>query len=244
MIDESSLGNAAADAVRFAAGTDVAIVNGGDIPDNALQPGMQDAQAVREAFGQDRTIAVCTLSYRQLRELLESGVSRITVDSETGELLKEQSAFGGFPQISGITMRFDATALPGERIMWIKIDGGTAIDLDSDDKYLTVAASEYLLSGGYEAPPTQDHMPLDMTLSQAMSAFIASGVSTDYTRVDRISMAGGRTNAIINYVPIGALIALAALLAVAGVFKQTHRRKMGQKNWDERYYDKNDRPLM
>ena len=244
LLDESSLGCAASDAVRLILGTDVAIVNGGDIPDNALQPGTQDEDAVRNAFANDRVLATAHISAGELFEILEAGVSHIIVDNESGELLTQESMFEGFPQVSGFSFRFDAAAEPGNRVLWVKLDDGRKLTRGDGDTKLSLAASEHLLSGGYEFPVDTEWTAAGKTLSQVMAEYISAGVSEDYSKVHRVSMVGGQTNSIISRIPAGAVLALLILLGAAGGLRQYRRRKSGDNNWDERYCDRTDKPLM
>ena len=243
LTDESNLGDAAADALRFVSGADAAIVCGGDIPDNALQPGLRTREEIREAFAEDRTIGVTALSVLEFKKLLESCVSHITVDLDTKKLDEEASAFDGFPQVSGITFRFDALAEPGERILWIKAEDGTKLPLDDDSTVLTVAASDYLLAGGYGGPK-QETEALGFTYSDAMAAYIASGITTDYTRVHRMAMAGGNTETIIGLIPPWAIVLFVVAIGLYGYLRSKRRREVGANEWDERYEDPNDRPLL
>ena len=243
LLDESTLGDAAADALRFVSGADVAIVSGGDIPDNALQPGPRTGEEVEEAFEEDRTVGISQLSIRELKELLEACLSHITVDLDSKELDETVSVFGGFPQVSGITFRFDALAAPGERVLWIKGEDGKRLDLTDGETQLTVAASEYLLSGGWEVP-AHDYEPLGLTYVEAMEAFLSSGVTMDYTRVHRISMAGGSAATIIDAIPTWAIAGFVILIGLYGFIRSTRRRQMGANQWDERWDDPNDKPLL
>ncbi len=242
MVSESNLGDAAADALRMATGTDAAIVSGGDIPDNALQPGECSRQDVEAAFTNDRKIAVCEMSYSEFADLLEAGVSHITLN-ENGELDIEASAYEGFPQVSGITFRFDALAEPGGRIMQISMENGETIDPEDDDTMLMVAASDFLLGGGYDTVP-HEYMETDLNYSDAMMAYITDGITVNYTSANRIRMAGDRSDTIISRIPAPVIPVLLLVTGIWGYVQNKRRRAIGDYKWDERYNDFHHRPLM
>ena len=69
---DSSLGNAAAEAARLALGTDIAILNGGDLGTD-LSPKEVTWAEVQQAFSTDRVLAKVTITAKQLWQLLRLG---------------------------------------------------------------------------------------------------------------------------------------------------------------------------
>lgn len=78
------------------------------------------------------TIAVTEIPGSQLLEALENGVSQV------------EKGAGRFPQISGMTLVYDAKAEPGKRVSSVMI-GGAALQAD---KLYRVAVNDYMLGGG------------------------------------------------------------------------------------------------
>ncbi len=239
--DESTLGDAVADAVREQAGADIAIVNGGDLKDDARLPAGNLYQSdIENCFADDRQIAVAEITPKQLYAMLENGVSHIELDWETTDILHEQSAFDGFPQVSGFRFRYDASAPEDTKMQWVKLDDVT-LDPDDDTTILTIAASEYFLSGGYDSPPVDSYEVLDLTLSQAFVRYAENGIETNYENEDRMSVIGCSENTIISHIPIVILVLACVVIGMAGFFRQRSRRESGDYNWDETWDRRNFR---
>jgi hypothetical protein len=244
MIDESTLGDAAADALRYVSGADVAIVCGGDISDNALRPGQTTREEINDAFTEDREIAVCTVTVEQFCHIVEAGISHIQVDYDTGALT-EDSAFAGYPQVAGFQFKFDALAEVDQRIMSLTLDDGTKLDPEDDQTTITLAAPEYILDGNDGFPVVERYTPLNMTYSDAFAVYVASGeMTTNYTRVSRIHMVDVSSKTIISETPVAAVAVIIACCALYGLITKKRRKDVGDFRWDEREYDPNDKPLM
>ena len=143
---EMPLGSLVADAYREAANADIAIANGGDIradiPRGAVTKG--DIISVLP-FG--NTLMVKTVTPALLREVLENAVSGIVVDSD-GNIDHEESPQGRFLQVSGFSFVYEPAAPVGERIVSVTLDSGEVLSLDDDSTEITLAASNYVMSGG------------------------------------------------------------------------------------------------
>ena len=132
---ETDIGNFIADAYRKAVNADIGFVNGGSIrADLAYSPGPLTKRAVLSMLPFNNPIVKVEVSGKTLMDLLEHGVARSREDSEPGR----------FPQVSGMTFRFDAGNLPGQRITQATV-GGKPIDPNA--KY-TIATSDFLVSRG------------------------------------------------------------------------------------------------
>jgi 2',3'-cyclic-nucleotide 2'-phosphodiesterase (5'-nucleotidase family) len=209
---ECTLGDAVADAVRVSLGADIAVVNGGDLVQNLL-PGEITWGELKAAFAEDRTLAVAAVTPKELRVLLEACVSRITID-ETEAIDKEASAYGGFPQISGFTMSYDAVAPPGERVHDIKY-AGAELDLGDDTTSLRLAATGYMLTGGYGLPVVDDVTRSELTLSGAVARYMNAGMP-EYARTGvRIYPMGTRDGSLRAILPLG-IVAVVIFLIMLG----------------------------
>lgn len=229
--DETSLGRAVADALVYASGAQIAVVNGGDLG-NSLGAGVQTRSAARAALSQDRETAVAQVTPKMLRAILEVGVSHIIVNRDNSVLEHDQSQFDGFPQVSGFWFQYDAAAPVGERVMRIEVEGVGAVDLEDDATQLTMAASAYMLSGGYGYPQAEDVTALDMTLSDALIRYITSGQGTGMGTGSNMSVAGSRDNSIISIVPSWLLPAVVVIFVVGGIMRGVRKSRIEGKHRD------------
>lgn len=132
--EESTVGNLIADAMRDATGADIAIMNGGGIRgDTTYDAGRKLTRRdilTELPFG--NTTVVTELPGSQILLALKNGVSQ----AEKGA--------GRFPQVSGLTYAFDATADAGARVSEVMV-GGAPLEAD---KLHTVAVNDYIVGGG------------------------------------------------------------------------------------------------
>ncbi len=128
---ESNLGNLIADALLKAADADAAIVNGG---------GIRTSIEIGEITKED----ILTLSpFGNYGVLLGLKGSDILAALENGVAVYPD-AFGGFPQVAGMTFRVDPSKEAGERVIELKIKG-EPIDLDKTYK---LATNDFMAVGG------------------------------------------------------------------------------------------------
>ena len=132
---ETNIGNFIADAYRNAAGADVALVNGGSIrADMTYSPGPLTVRDVLSMLPFNNPIVKVEVTGKLLADILEHGVARSAEDSEPGR----------FPQISGMSFKFDTRKLPGQRVSDITV-GGKPLD---EGRNYTLATSDFLVSRG------------------------------------------------------------------------------------------------
>jgi 5'-nucleotidase len=132
---ETNVGNFIADAFRQSTGSDIGFLNGGSIrADNSYNPGTLTKRAILSMLPFNNDIVKVELSGKTLREVLEHGVARSAEDPEPGR----------FPQVSGISFKFDASRPAGDRVTEILVAGQK---LDESRKY-TLATSSFLVSAG------------------------------------------------------------------------------------------------
>jgi 2',3'-cyclic-nucleotide 2'-phosphodiesterase (5'-nucleotidase family) len=124
---ESSLGNLMADAIREAAGSDVAFQNSGGIRDDILR-GEITYRKIYKVDGFSNTIVTMDMTGEQLLTALEVSV---------------MGGHGIF-QVSGLRMVFDPKRPPMERIVSAEV-GGKPMDLQAKYK---VATNSFLAAGG------------------------------------------------------------------------------------------------
>lgn len=132
---ETNIGNFIADAYRNAVGADIGFVNGGSIrADLTYNPGPLTKRDVLSMLPFNNPIVKIELSGKLLREIVEHSVARSAEDSEPGR----------FPQISGMSFRFDPSKSAGSRVTEINVNGKP---LDESRTY-TLATSDFLVSRG------------------------------------------------------------------------------------------------
>lgn len=132
--EEATMGNLIADAMRDATGADIAIMNGGGIRgDRTYDAGAKLTRRdilTELPFG--NVTVITELPGSQILLALENGVSRV------------EDGAGRFPQVSGLSYAFDASAEKGARVSEVMV-GGAALEAD---KLYTVAVNDYILGGG------------------------------------------------------------------------------------------------
>ncbi|MEK8093775.1 5'-nucleotidase C-terminal domain-containing protein [Methylocystis sp. IM3] len=136
---ETALGDFLADAMREAAGADVAILNGGAIRGDAVlaSGATLTRKSVLAALPFANRLVTLELSGADLRAVLESAYGALGKDA------------GRFAQISGARLRLRGDAVPGSRLSSIEAAGAPLDEM----RLYKVATNDYLASGkdGYDA---------------------------------------------------------------------------------------------
>jgi 5'-nucleotidase len=130
---ETNLGDFVADAIRADAGADIALVNSGGIRGDRIHPaGPITRRTVIEIHPFGNIVCKISIPGRVLLAALNHGVAKLPV------------AAGQFPQVSGLEMRVDPNAPPGDRIRDLKVQGRP---FDPAASY-TLALPDFVLRGG------------------------------------------------------------------------------------------------
>ena len=129
--NESELGNLAADAFRWAAKSDIAIVNGGGLRADLPKGDITKRNTV-DIFPFGNTLRIAEIKGSAVRAMLEHSVEHYP------------ASFGGFLDVSGMTFSYDPTKPAGHRVKEILVDGQP---LD-DDKIYTIALGDFQTAGG------------------------------------------------------------------------------------------------
>jgi 5'-nucleotidase len=130
---ETVMGNLVADAMRWAADTDIAFENGGDIR-ASFDVGDITVGEVNATLPFSNYLCKTRLKGSVIKEALEVSVSSYP---ETR---------GGFLQVSGLTFEFDPAKAAGRRIVSVSV-GGKPLD---PDKEYTVVTNDFISAGGDE----------------------------------------------------------------------------------------------
>jgi 5'-nucleotidase len=157
-MSETALGDLAADAMRAAAGTAIAMVNSGGLRTALPAPGVLPADKtlrrpetgyaagppydivvddLRALHPWGNRIITMTVSGAELHDVLEHAVA--SYDGSKGH--------SEFPQVSGIRLTFDPGAAPGSRIKTLALDDGTPIAADASASY-SFALADFVWYGG------------------------------------------------------------------------------------------------
>ena len=156
------------------------------------------------AFPYSNTVQMKAVTPAILYAMMEvSGVCLDGQDEETGMLLQTNNS-GGFLQIGGFTVVYDATRPAGEgHVLSITLDGETQpLDREDDTRKIMLASNNYILGGGSDYTMLAD-LPKEAELGGELEAVqdyleacIADGSIADYARPQgRIVMRGGYTPA-------------------------------------------------
>lgn len=131
---ETAFGNLLADAMRQAAGADVALINSGGIRGDRKYPAgtMLTRRDVLAELPFANHLAKLTVTGEMLHAALEHGLS-----------LADEPA-GRFPHVSGISLLYDPALPPGQRILGITVNG---LPLNHASVY-SLASVKYLADGG------------------------------------------------------------------------------------------------
>jgi 5'-nucleotidase len=130
---ETNAGNFVADVMRARLRADVAVMNGGGIRGNQLVPaGTLTRRHIRALVPFLNVLIMLEVPGKLLLDVLERSVSEYPQE------------FGGFLQVSGLTVAFDPARPAGQRVARVLVGGEP---LDPERRY-TLATNEYLGRGG------------------------------------------------------------------------------------------------
>lgn len=130
---EAPLGNYIADVLRDWGQADVAVINGGGIRGNKEYPaGTLTRGDVLTILPFNNTGVLLRISGAGLRAALENGVGMLP------------ALAGRFPQVSGMSFRFDPEAEPGARVLSVTVGGAP---LDPERAY-TLVTNDFMANGG------------------------------------------------------------------------------------------------
>lgn len=128
---ETNLGNLLADLLRAEFGTEVALVNGGQIRDS-ISAGPVDIKRVLRVLPFNSPTVTLTMTGQQLALALENSVSKLP------------GTDGRFLQVSGLALTYDPSSPPGSRVREITVGGRP---LEAARSY-SVATDAFLADGG------------------------------------------------------------------------------------------------
>jgi len=143
---EAAIGALIADAIRWSAQTDLAIINGGGIRGGKVYPPgstLTRRDVLTELPFGNRLLTI-NIPGVNVRAAIENGLSQLPNPS------------GRFPQISGLTVEADASRPPGDRVLSIKV-GDAPLD---PAKVYSVATNDFMQRGGDGYVSFQNAVPV------------------------------------------------------------------------------------
>ena len=162
--EESNFGNLIAEAMMNATGADVGFTNGGGIRgDRTYDPGtVLTRKDVLSELPFGNVTVLMELGGADLLDALENGVSQF------------EDGAGRFPQVAGMTFRFDAGKPAGSRVSDVTV-GGEPLDPARSYK---VATNDYIASGGdgYEAL-TRGRLLIDASGATLMASTVMNYIT-------------------------------------------------------------------
>jgi len=144
-VEECTLGNLIADALRAETGAQIAIVNAGGIRSDIEEGDITLGEVLTvQPFG--NTTSTFSATGADIVAALENGVSTIVV--EDGVVARADLS-GRFPQVSGIRYSFDPNLEAGSRIVGVDVqaEDGTFSPIDLEATY-TVVTNNFVRNGG------------------------------------------------------------------------------------------------
>lgn len=218
-IEENELGDLVADAVKNQTGADIALINGGDFI-NSLGSGEVTYGELLDLFTENYELGLATMTPKELKAVLELSVSQLQVDTDTERIDTQNSKSEGFLQISGLLVKYDASAPVGERVLKMTLTDGTELDLEDTTTNLNVAATAYMLSGGYGYDTVSFETISDLTIAEAVADYIGENPDLQLDETDRITVIGVRGKSIIDMISPQLLLIGCAVLIFFAVITQ------------------------
>lgn len=174
-VQETSLGDLVADAVREGVRAPIAFVPAGSFKEISLPKGSTDSADIMKCLQYpDDKIAILRLTGDQVLQALERSIS-----------INPQKNMG-FLQVSGLTFKFDSSAARGSRVSDVevgkqKLDASRVYDVAMPAPFADGAYGYFTVWG------KQKPMASSNTMSKAVTDFLNSKTSIDYADNSRIT---------------------------------------------------------
>lgn len=224
-VAETALGNVTADAVRAAAGADLALVPASFFSAN-IQPGEVFEEDIRLALPKQDAFVVIQLSPTQLHCIMEQALSHVVL-TESYAIDREASASDDFLQISGFTVRYDPNMLPGNRIHTLTIAGVSYSPEDNEPLFtaaMPLKLAEAIVSSTAEST---------FTAADALIAYFRSEETVTIPEGERLHAIAVRDNDYIHRFPV-VLVCFAAIVIVVcgkGLIKMNASASSGDRRY-------------
>lgn len=234
-VAETELGNLLADAVRTESGCDIAIVCGGHIF-RSITWGDITEEKIADAVDQSAAVLAVEVTPAQLYGLLETALSQIVLD-EQERIDGEKSGSFFYPQISGFSMQYDASAPPGFRMIGVTYND-RKLDSEDEDAHLKLAVSkEYLeLMSGNWMMETRD-TEWEMSVGHCLRSYITKEGQITAPDIDRVTVQGVYMS-LFERLKAGSFLPYVILVVLLAVLpRQRHRLRNMDGSLSKRYKD-------
>ncbi len=156
------IGDFIADALRWASGADMAVINAGSIRGDRIFPaGPISIRTVYELLPFQNHVMIKEMSGRDIRRMLEFSASALVGQNDEYESAKRVSG-GGFLHVSGLTVSIALSGINkpaliddagqqlsgGNRVKYVGAMSGTSWSTLNDGDHYTVAMPDFLAEGG------------------------------------------------------------------------------------------------
>lgn len=209
---ESYLMDLAADAALEESGSRLALLPAQAVS-GSLDQGAVFQSDLERIIPDDQPLVTAELSPAELRELLETGVSKLTKDN-ADRIDVSASAWEGFPHMAGgegFSWEYDVSAPVGERVQYIKVDG-EELDLSDGESKLTVCSVPAMFDGslGYSLV---DYQETGLTLRRALHDYCAAQESIEKP-ASRCNVIGSGDYTLISKFPKSVIIAICVFISL------------------------------
>lgn len=211
-VAETPLGSVTADAVRVAAGSDLAVVTADEFYAN-IQPGDVTAEDIAAALPYNQPYVLISVTVQELVALLEKTYANIRLTEEYS-IDKEQSASGDFLQISGFSVHYDPNLPVGQRVrkLWI---ANVEQDLsDTRQQFILAMPAHQYDSTVFSSSPVSS----DITAAGALIDYFILQDSVALPPDGRIHPIAVRDNDLINNYPVILIAFCIIVIVVCGKF--------------------------
>ena len=209
---ESSLMDLAADAALEESGSQLALLPAQAVS-GSLDQGAVFQSDLERIIPEDQPLLLAELSPAELRELLETGLSKLTKDN-SDRIDVSASAWEGFPQMAGgegFSWEYDVSAPVGERVQYIKWNG-EELDLSDTESKLTICSVPAMFDGSLGYSPV-DYQETELTLRQALHDYCAAQESLEKP-ASRCNVIGSGDYTLISNFPKSAIIAICVFISL------------------------------
>jgi 2',3'-cyclic-nucleotide 2'-phosphodiesterase (5'-nucleotidase family) len=234
-VEETSLGDFVADALRLQSGTDVAVIPGSHLI-KSLPGGDITAADVTALFDGNAAIGIFQMSEAQLYSLMELSVAQSTINA--AEQLDANAESDFFLQISGFTMVYDVSQPAYEKVKAITMTNGKSIHADGEAR-IAIAMPIELMDAAVQKGIIVETTMTALAGDEAglVTAYIESH-STLLTRPkrDRIETIGTRDNTLFEQLNGPVLLPYVILLALLfSMMRNRYRLRNIDGSYSKRY---------
>ncbi len=209
---ESSLLDLAVDATLEESGCQIALLPAQAVS-GSLDQGAVFQSDLERIIAEDQPLLLAEISPAELKEILETGLSRLTKDS-SDKIDVSASAWEGFPHMAGgegFSWEYDVSAPVGERVQYIKWQG-KELDLSDQESKLMVCSVPAMFDGSLSYPQI-DYEEAGISLRQALHDYCVAQESLEKP-ASRSTAIGSGDYTLISKFPKSLIIAICVFISL------------------------------